>query len=88
MTRRVAFWSGIRLALDNIRASKLRSFLTVLGVIIGTGTIIGVGSIIAGMDNAITEILRQFGPNTMIVFNFRVASGWGTFLRRNGSESL
>ncbi|MEJ7604825.1 MAG: ABC transporter permease [Bryobacteraceae bacterium] len=42
-----------------------------LGVIIGTGTIIGVGSIIAGMDNAITEILRQFGPNTMIVFKFR-----------------
>ncbi len=63
--------SGIGMALDTIRGHKLRSFLTVLGVIIGTGTIIGVGSIIAGLDHTITEILRQFGPNTMIVFKFR-----------------
>jgi len=63
--------SGIGMALATIREAKLRSFLTVLGVIIGTGTIIGVGSIIAGLDHAITEILRQFGPNTMIVFKFR-----------------
>ena len=40
--------SGVRLALDTIRAHKMRSFLTVLGVIIGTGAMIGVGSIIAG----------------------------------------
>jgi putative ABC transport system permease protein len=59
------------MALSTIRESKMRSFLTILGVIIGTGTIIGVGSIIAGLDHAISEILRQFGPDTMIVFKFR-----------------
>ena len=69
--RWVSWLSGVRLALDSIRESKLRAFLTVLGVIIGTGTIIGVGSIIAGLDGAITDILRSFGPNTMIVFKFR-----------------
>jgi putative ABC transport system permease protein len=69
--RWVTWISGILMALDNIRAAKMRSFLTVLGVIIGTGTIIGVGSIIAGLDGAITEILRSFGPDTMIVFKFR-----------------
>jgi putative ABC transport system permease protein len=69
--RYITLLSGIKLALANIREAKLRSFLTVLGVIIGTGTIIGVGSIIAGLDHSITEILRQFGPNTMIVFKFR-----------------
>src|SRR3954462_3823785 len=63
--------SGIGMAMDTIRGHKLRSFLTVLGVIIGTGTIIGIGSILAGLDASITEILRQFGPNTMIVFKFR-----------------
>ena len=52
--------SGSRL--DTIREHKLRAFLTVLGVIIGTGTMIGVGSIIAGLDGAITGILRSFGP--------------------------
>ena len=56
-----------RLALDTIRAHKMRSFLTVLGVIIGTGAVIGVGSIIAGLDGAITNLLRSFGPNTVIV---------------------
>src|SRR5215471_2646281 len=59
--------AGGRLALSTIRAHKLRSFLTVLGVIIGTGAVIGVGSIIAGLDGAITNILRSFGPNTIIV---------------------
>ena len=59
--------SGARLALDTIRAHKMRSFLTVLGVIIGTGAVIGVGSIIAGLDGAITNLLRSFGPNTVIV---------------------
>jgi len=36
-------------------------------VIIGTGAVIGVGSIIAGLDGAITGLLRSFGPNTIIV---------------------
>ena len=39
----LSFWSGMQIALTQIRAAKLRSVLTVLGVIIGTGTIIGVG---------------------------------------------
>ena len=38
-----------------------------LGVIIGTGAVIGVGSIIAGLDGAITGLMRSFGPNTVIV---------------------
>jgi putative ABC transport system permease protein len=62
-----SLFAGIRLALDTVRAHKLRSFLTVLGVIIGTGAVIGVGSIIAGLDGAITNLLRSFGPNTIIV---------------------
>jgi putative ABC transport system permease protein len=63
----VALRAGIGLALATTREHKLRSFLTVLGVIIGTGAVIGVGSIIAGLDGAITNIIRSFGPNTMIV---------------------
>jgi putative ABC transport system permease protein len=62
--------TGFGIAWDSIRHAKLRAFLTVLGVIIGTGTIIGVGSILAGLNGAITNILRQLGPDTMIVFKF------------------
>src|SRR5271169_2037177 len=59
--------SGVALALTTVREHKMRSFLTILGVIIGTGAVIGVGSIIAGLDGAITNLLRSFGPNTVIV---------------------
>ena len=68
----LSYTSAVRMALTTIRQHKLRSLLTVLGVIIGTSTIIGVGSIITGLDGAITEILRSFGTNTLIVFKFKV----------------
>jgi putative ABC transport system permease protein len=64
--------SAVGLALNTVREHKMRSFLTVLGVIIGTGTIIGVGSIIAGLDGAITNVLRSFGTNTAIIFKFPI----------------
>ena len=66
----VELLSAVGLALETVREHKLRSFLTVLGVIIGTGTIIGVGSIITGLDGAVTNILRSFGTNTAIVYKF------------------
>jgi len=62
-----SFRNNTLLALDTIRAHKLRSLLTMLGVIIGTGTIIGVGSILTGFDGAVTNVLKSFGPNTIIV---------------------
>jgi putative ABC transport system permease protein len=63
----IAFRNNTMLALDTIRAHKLRAFLTMLGVIIGTGTIIGVGAILTGFDGAVTNVLRSFGPNSVIV---------------------
>jgi putative ABC transport system permease protein len=72
MKRTSPFGSSIRLALQTLWGHKLRAALTVLGVVIGTGTIIGVGSILAGLDGAITNILRSFGTETLIVFKFRI----------------
>jgi putative ABC transport system permease protein len=69
--------AGIRLALATTREHKLRSFLTVLGVIIGTGAVIGVGSIIAGLDGAVTNVMRSMGPNTIIVLK-TIAMGRAT----------
>jgi putative ABC transport system permease protein len=59
--------AGVGLALATTWEHKMRSFLTVLGVIIGTGAVIGVGSIIAGLDGAITGLMRSMGPSTIIV---------------------
>jgi len=60
-------WFGVQLAFDTLRAHKLRAFLTVLGVIIGTSTVIGVGSILAGLDSSITGILRSFGTDNLVI---------------------
>jgi putative ABC transport system permease protein len=67
-----ALANGFMLALETIRTHKLRAFLTVLGVIVGTGTIIGVGAILTGFDANIAAVLRSFGPNSIIVFKFPV----------------
>jgi putative ABC transport system permease protein len=69
---KLAFFNGLLLAFETIRTHKLRAFLTVLGVIIGTGTIIGVAAILTGFDANITSVLRSFGPNSIIVFKFPV----------------
>ncbi|MEO8097338.1 MAG: ABC transporter permease [Acidobacteriota bacterium] len=61
------FLSVIGLALTTVRENKARSILTVLGVVIGTATIIAVGSIMAGFDGAVTGVLRSFGTNTIFV---------------------
>ncbi len=68
----VTLSNGMLLALQTIRAHKLRAFLTIIGVIIGTGTIIGVAAILTGFDSSMTAILRSFGPNSIIVFKFPV----------------
>lgn len=68
MTFFVSARNNTMLALQTIVEHKLRTFLTMLGVIIGTGTIIGVGSILTGFDGAITNVLKSFGPNSIIAF--------------------
>ena len=69
--------AGINLALDAIRGHKMRSFLTVLGVIIGTGTIIGVGSILTGFDGAVTSAIQSFGADSIIVFKWQAGISFG-----------
>ena len=55
------------MAFDTLRSSKLRSALTVLGVVIGITSIVGMTSLIRGFDNSLREAISQLGPNTIIV---------------------
>ena len=63
--------SSVPMALQTLREHKLRSILTVLGIIIGTSTVIAVSAIIVGFDSTITGMVRQFGGNTAMVFKFQ-----------------
>src|SRR5271165_2469075 len=60
--------TAISLALDSIRAHKLRSFLTLLGVIIGVASVILVGAAIDGLDTyAKDSTSKAFGAESFIV---------------------
>jgi putative ABC transport system permease protein len=58
------------LALDTLRANKLRSALTVLGIVIGITAIVGMTSLIRGFDESLRASIRELGPNTIFVAKF------------------
>src|SRR5512133_1233468 len=57
------FWEAARLALDSLRKNKLRSFLTLLGIILATATLIAVTALIHGMDLYIAEKVSNMGSD-------------------------
>jgi len=61
---------NLALALATIWANKVRSALTLLGVIVGTMTIIAVGSVLTGMNARVDQITEKFGPNVAFVSKF------------------
>ena len=64
----------IVMAFDTVRTNKMRSGLTVLGVVIGITSIVGMTSLIRGFDESIRDLMRQIGPDTIFVYRFSFAS--------------
>ena len=58
-----SFWEATRIALDSLRTSKLRSFLTLLGIILATTTLIAVTALIHGMNLYIAEKVSNMGSD-------------------------
>ncbi|HEV2423495.1 MAG TPA: ABC transporter permease [Terriglobia bacterium] len=65
---------NLRLALDTLRTHKFRSFLTVLGVVIGTLTVIAVASIIAGLDAQLVQTAEQYGTKVLWVYKLQMGA--------------
>ncbi len=57
-------------AMTTLWSHKFRSFLTVLGVVIGTATVIGVASLAKGLEAGMKEQIEQFGTNVAFVSRF------------------
>lgn len=70
VTDRHLLRENLGLALDTLRTHKFRSFLTLLGVLIGTTTVIAVASIIAGLDKQLADFARDFGTRTLFIYKF------------------
>ncbi len=60
-------FENLKMALDTLWSNKLRSFLTVIGVVIGVWTVMAIASIISGIDYAVTSQIESFGTNSIFI---------------------
>jgi len=74
--RTSAFGEAVRVAIGSLRASKLRSFLTLLGIILATTTLIAVMSLIHGMDLYIAEKVSSMGADGFRVVRMAFIGNW------------
>jgi putative ABC transport system permease protein len=63
---------SVKLALETLRANKLRSGLTILGIVIGVTTVILISSVINGLNNRVTEWVDSLGSNVIWVFHMPI----------------
>jgi len=63
---------SVKMALDTLRANKLRSGLTILGIVIGVTTVITISSVINGVNNRVTDFVSSLGSNVFWVFHLPV----------------
>lgn len=59
----------LKMALDSVRSHKFRSFLTVLGIVIGVMTAITIASILTGLRQNIVSIIEEYGTNNIYAFH-------------------
>jgi len=89
VAHRSGLWLEIlQMSLAALRANKLRSGLTVLGVIIGVTTVIGMVSLIQGLNRSMARQIQSFGTNTIYIRKWKPQLFFGEFpdslMRRPG----
>jgi putative ABC transport system permease protein len=68
----VTMLETLRLSLDALRAHKLRSFLTLLGVILAVTTLVAVMSVVAGLNFYVADRIANLGANVFLVDRFGI----------------
>ncbi len=71
----------MRLALDALRAHKLRSFLTLLGVILAVATLVAVMSVVSGMNLYVADRIANLGANVFIVDRFGIITSQDAWVK-------
>lgn len=60
----------LRMSVDTLRTNKMRSALTVLGIVIGITSIVGMTALIRGFDQSLRDSIQSLGPDTIVVAKF------------------
>jgi putative ABC transport system permease protein len=68
------FGQAIGIAIDALRRNPLRSFLTMLGIVIGVATVIGVSAVVNGLNQQIVGSVESLGSNIVMAYRFQWAS--------------
>jgi putative ABC transport system permease protein len=58
---------GVGIAIDSLRANKVRAGLTILGIVIGVATVMAMAAMIVGIRSSVTDELSALGPNNFMV---------------------
>src|SRR5919112_2772057 len=73
----------LRMSFDSLRAHKFRSFLTVLGIVIGVAVVIVIASLLTGVRQSIVNLVEEFGTNNIYAFHLSTGPSLGP---RDASE--
>jgi len=84
----VQWFESVLVALGSLRANKLRSILTLVGVIIGVTTVIAVVSVIAGMNRYVASTINQLGANTFFVTKWGIITSEEAWLKARKRKRL
>ncbi|HEV1995428.1 MAG TPA: ABC transporter permease [Candidatus Acidoferrum sp.] len=77
----VTMGETLRLALDSLRAHKLRSFLTLLGVILAVTTLVVVMSVVAGLNFYVADKVANLGANVYVISRFGIITSEDAWIK-------
>jgi putative ABC transport system permease protein len=87
-TATVALGETMRMALDTLRSHKLRSFLTLLGVILAVATLVAVMAVVEGLNRYISDRVANLGANVFVVDRFGIITSFEAFVKAQRRPTL